>query len=162
MARAQTPLPIDARTRTRVALPKLTKLELQVMDALWTHGPLPIRDIQESFPAANRPAYTTVQTLVYRLEAKGALRRTRKIGNAQIVEATVSRRAAERRLVDDLLALFGGRIQPLMSHLIESGRLTLDDVDEARAELRRETKGEPAAPAGRTRKGASKSPGEKR
>src|SRR5689334_10406763 len=118
-----------------MALPKLTKLELQIMEALWTHGPCSVREIQESFPAKKRPAYTTVQTTVYRLEAKKVLRRTRKIATALIFEAAVSREAAQRRLVDDLLALFGGRSRPIMAHLIESGTLTLEDVREAETAL---------------------------
>jgi BlaI family transcriptional regulator, penicillinase repressor len=116
-------------------LPKLTKLELQVMEALWTRGPCSIREIQESFPARKRPAYTTVQTTVYRLEVKKALRRIKKISTALIFEAAVSREAAERRLIDDLLGLFGGRSRPIMAHLIESGSLTLADVREAEAAL---------------------------
>jgi predicted transcriptional regulator len=116
-------------------MPKLTKLEFKIMDALWTRGASSVREIQESFPAKRRPAYTTVQTIVYRLEEKNALRRTKKIGNAHIFEAVISRTAAQRKLVDDVLALFGGRAQPLMSHLIESGKLTLADVEEARAAL---------------------------
>ena len=117
-------------------LPKLSKLELKIMEALWTKGPSAVREIQESFPAKGRPAYTTVQTMVYRLEAKNAVKRTRKIGNAHIFEAVVSQAAAQRKLIDDVLGLFGGRAQPLMSHLIESGRLTLEDVEEARKALR--------------------------
>lgn len=105
------------------------------MEALWTAGAASVREVQESFAAADRPAYTTVQTVLYRLEAKQAVRRTRKIGNAHIFEATISRAAARRRLVDELLALFGGRTQPLISHLIESGQLTLDDVEAARKTL---------------------------
>jgi predicted transcriptional regulator len=120
-----------------VALPKLTRLELQIMEALWVHGASSVREIQERFPEKDRPAYTTVQTMVYRLEAKKAIRRTRKIGNAHIFEALVTRTSAQRRLIDDLLSFFGGRTQPLVAHLIESGRLTLDDVEEARQELRR-------------------------
>lgn len=116
-------------------LPKLTKLELRIMEALWNRGASSIREVQESFPARRRPAYTTIQTTIYRLEAKQALRRARKIGNAHIFEAVVSRGAAERRLIDDLLALFGGRPQPVMAHLIESGKLTLDDVQEAEKTL---------------------------
>jgi BlaI family transcriptional regulator, penicillinase repressor len=116
-------------------LPKLTKLELQIMEALWTRGPCSVREIQESFPAKKRPAYTTVQTTVYRLEAKKVLRRTRKIATALIFEAAVSREAAQRRLVDDLLGLFGGRSRPIMAHLIESGTLTLEDVQEAERAL---------------------------
>jgi BlaI family penicillinase repressor len=120
-----------------MALPKLTKLELRIMEALWNAGALSIREIQEAFPARDRPAYTTIQTTVYRLEGKKALRRSRKIGNAHIFEAVISRNAAQRRLIDDLLGSFGGRIQPVMAHLIESGRLTLDDVQDAEKTLRR-------------------------
>jgi predicted transcriptional regulator len=120
-----------------MAEPKLTKLELQIMEALWTQGRASIRDIQETFPEKRRPAYTTVQTTVYRLEAKKAVRRVKKVGNFHIFEAAVSRTAAQRRLVDDLLALFGGRTQPVMAHLIESGKLTLEDVKEAEKILRR-------------------------
>src|SRR3954464_285116 len=119
-----------------MALPKLTKLELQIMEALWSRGPSSIREIQEAFPERNRPAYTTVQTTVYRLETKKALRRVKKISNAHIFEAVVSRQAAQRRLIDELLGLFGGRTQPVMAHLIESGRLTLEDVREAERALR--------------------------
>jgi predicted transcriptional regulator len=118
-------------------MPKLTKLELRIMDALWIQGPSSIREIQEAFPEDDRPAYTTVQTMVYRLEAKTAIRRVKKIGNAHIFEAAITRRAAQRRLVDELLSFFGGRTQPVMSHLIESGRLTLEDVQEAEQTLRR-------------------------
>ena len=116
--------------------PKFTKLELQIMQALWAQGKISIREIQETFPERARPSYTTVQTTVYRLEAKSAVRRVKKIGNAHIFEALVSRNAAQTRLIDDVLALFGGRTQPLMSHLIESRRLTLDDVREAEKVLR--------------------------
>ena len=116
--------------------PKLAKLELQIMDALWTRGQSSIRDIQESFPEKDRPAYTTVQTTVYRLEAKKAVRRVKKVGNFHIFEATVSRNAAQRKLVDDLLALFGGRAQPVMARMIESGNLTLEDIKEAEKLLR--------------------------
>jgi BlaI family transcriptional regulator, penicillinase repressor len=122
--------------------PKLSKLELKIMQALWTKGPSSVREIQESFPAKRRPAYTTVQTIVYRLEAKNALKRTKKIGNAHIFEAVLSQTAAQRKLIDELLGLFGGRAQPLMSHLIESGQLTLDDIEDARAALRETTKKE--------------------
>src|SRR5215813_11835735 len=118
-------------------LPKLSKLELQIMDALWKQGPCSVREIQESFPAKKRPAYTTVQTMVYRLEAKKALRRVKKVGNFHVFEAAVSRSAAQRRLIDDLLALFGGRSQPVMAHLIESGKLTMADVKEAEKLLKK-------------------------
>jgi BlaI family penicillinase repressor len=117
-------------------LPKLTKLELQIMEALWTRGEASIREIQEDFPEKKRPAYTTIQTTVYRLEAKKAVRRVKKVGNFHIFEAAVSRNAAQRRLIDDLLALFGGRTQPVVAHLIESGKLTLQDVKEAESLLR--------------------------
>ena len=101
-------------------MPRLSKLELQIMEALWNHGALPIREIQEGFPEKGRPAYTTIQTTVYRMESKGALRRVKKIGNAHIFEAVVSRDAARGRLIDELLGLFGGQTQPVMAHLIES------------------------------------------
>src|SRR6266511_6073767 len=100
------------------------------MEALWTRRPSSVREIQEQFAEADRPAYTTVQTMVYRLEAKKAIRRVKKIGNAHIFEAQVSRAAAQRRLIDELLSFFGGRTQPVMAHLIESGQLTLEDVQE--------------------------------
>jgi predicted transcriptional regulator len=112
-----------------MAQPRLSKLELQIMEVLWERGVVSIREIQEAFPDKNRPAYTTVQTTVYRLESKKAVRRVKKISNAHMFEAVVSRGAAHRRLLDELLALFGGRTQPVMAHLIESGRLTLEDVE---------------------------------
>jgi BlaI family penicillinase repressor len=117
--------------------PKLSKLEFQIMEALWTQGELSIREIQEAFSSKRMPAYTTVQTTVYRLEAKGVVRRVRKVGNFHIFAAAVSRDAAQRRLIDDLLALFGGRSQPVMAHLIESGKLTMEDVKEAQKALRK-------------------------
>ena len=120
-----------------MAEPKLTKLGFQIMEALWSQGKASIREIQETFPEKGRPAYTTIQTTVYRLEAKHAVRRVKKVGNFHIFEAAVSRRAAQRRLIDDLLTLFGGRTQPLMAHLIESGKLTLEEVQEAEKALRR-------------------------
>jgi BlaI family transcriptional regulator, penicillinase repressor len=123
-----------------MALPKLTKLELQIMEALWNRGALSIREIQEAFSEPGRPAYTTIQTTVYRLEDKNALRRVKKISNAHIFEAVISRQAAQRRLIDELLGLFGGRTQPVMAHLIESGKLTLDDVREAEKALKKARK----------------------
>ncbi len=120
-----------------MAEPKLSKLEFQIMETLWTQGDLSIREIQEAFPAKRRPAYTTIQTTVYRMEAKGIVSRVRKVGNFHIFAAAVSRDAAQRRLIDDLLALFGGRSQPVMAHLIESGKLTLEDVKQAEKALRR-------------------------
>jgi len=116
---------------------RLTKLELQIMEALWTQGKASIREIQETFPEKGRPAYTTIQTTVYRLEGKKAVCRVKKVGNFHIFEATISRNTAQRRLIDDLLTLFGGRTQPVMAHLIESGKLTLDDVKEAQKTLRK-------------------------
>ena len=120
-----------------MVLPRLTKLELQIMEALWTGGALSVREIQEAFPERERPAYTTVQTMVYRLETKKAVRRVKKIGNAHIFEAVVSRSAAQRRLIDELLSFFGGRSQPVVAHLIEAGKLTLEDVQEAEQLLRK-------------------------
>src|SRR5580658_10376158 len=115
--------------------PKLTKLELRIMEALWTHGPCAIREIQEAFPKRNRPAYSTIQTTIYRLEGKKTLRRIKKISHAHIFEASISRGQAQGRLIDDLLSLLGDRLQPVMAHLIESKRLTLDDVREAERAL---------------------------
>jgi BlaI family transcriptional regulator, penicillinase repressor len=120
-----------------MAKPKLTKLELQIMEALWQRGNASIREIQESFPALDRPAYTTIQTTVYRLEGKKAVRRVKKVGNFHVFEAAVSRGDAQGKLIDDLLALFGGRTQPVMARLIESGKLTLADVKEAEKTLRK-------------------------
>jgi BlaI family transcriptional regulator, penicillinase repressor len=114
-----------------MAAPKLTKLEMQIMEALWSSGSASVREIQESFPEKGRPAYTTVQTLVYRLEAKKAVRRVKKVGNAHIFEAAISRAGAQHRLIDEFLGFFGGKTQPVMARLIETGRLTLDDVKEA-------------------------------
>ncbi|HEY2859574.1 MAG TPA: BlaI/MecI/CopY family transcriptional regulator [Terracidiphilus sp.] len=115
---------------------RLSKLEYAIMNVLWERGECSIRDLQEAFPARKRPAYTTIQTTVYRMEAKDVVRRIRKVGNFHIFASTVSRASAQRRLVDDLLALFGGRTQPVMAHLIESGKLTLDDVREAERALK--------------------------
>jgi BlaI family transcriptional regulator, penicillinase repressor len=120
-----------------VVPPRLSRLELKIMEALWTRGPSAVREIQEAFPEKGRPAYTTVQTMVYRLEAKKVIRRVKKIGNAHIFEAVISRSTAHRRLIDELLGFFGGRTQPIMAHLIESGRLTLEDVREAEQALRK-------------------------
>ena len=117
--------------------PKLTRLELQIMEVLWSRGRASIREIQEAFPTETRPAYTTVQTTVYRMEAKKAVHRVKKVGNFHIFEAAVSRNLAQRRLVDDLLAMLGGHIQPVMARLIESGKLTLADVKEAEKMLRK-------------------------
>jgi BlaI family penicillinase repressor len=119
-----------------MALPKLTRLELQIMDALWDRGACSVREIQETFPEP-RPAYTTIQTTVYRLEGKGALRCVKRISNANIFEAAISRGEAQSTLIDELLGLFGGRTKPVMAHLVESGKLTLEDVKEAEQALRK-------------------------
>lgn len=116
--------------------PKLSRLEFQIMETLWAKGDSSIREIQESFPAKRRPAYTTIQTTVYRMEDKGAVRRLKKVGNFHIFTASLTRDAAQRRLIDDLLDLFGGRSQPVMAHLVESGKLSLQDVKEAEKTLR--------------------------
>ena len=123
--------------------PKLSRVELRIMEALWSQGALSVREILESLPARRRPAYTTVQTTVYRLEAKKALRRKKKVGSALIFEAVISRDTAQTRLVDELLDLFGGETQPLMSHLVRTGRLSMADVEEAR-QLLRDTAAKPA------------------
>jgi predicted transcriptional regulator len=119
-----------------MALPRLSNTEMQIMEVLWQHGSASIREIREKLPAQKRPAYTTVQTMVYRLEAKKALRRTKKGATAHVFEATIPRDAARRRLIDDFLAVFGGESQPVMAHLIEAGKLTLDDVQEAEKHVR--------------------------
>ena len=116
--------------------PKLSALELRIMGELWSRGSLSIREIHEAVVKRDRPAYTTVQTMVYRLETKKALRRARKIGNAHIFEAVISRDTAQRRLVDEFLSLFGGRMQPVMAQLIEAGNLTPKDVADAERLLR--------------------------
>jgi predicted transcriptional regulator len=122
--------------------PKLTRLELQVMEALWNRGPCSIREIHETFPEKTRPAYTTIQTTVYRMEGKGALRCTKRISNANIFEAAVSRSDAENRLIDELMSMIGGRTKPVMARLVESGELTLEDIKEAEKSLRRLSKKE--------------------
>lgn len=115
--------------------PKLTRLELQILDVLWARGNASIREIQEAFPAP-RPAYTTIQTTVYRLEAKKAVRRARKISNAHIFEPTVAREVARHRLLDEVLSLFGGRVQPMMAQLVEAGKITLEDIKEVEKAIR--------------------------
>ena len=116
--------------------PKLSKLELQIMETLWTHGACSVREVQEHFPEKKRPAYTTIQTMIYRMEAKKVLKRVKKISNAHIFEAAISRSAIQGRFIDELLGLFGGRMQPVMAHLVETGKLTLEDVQEAEKRLR--------------------------
>ena len=125
-----------------MAHPKLTKLELQVLEALWQKGACSVREIQETFPEPGRPAYTTIQTTVYRLERKKALKCVKRISNANIFEAAISRKDAQGRLIDELLALFGGRAKLIMAHLVESGELTLNDVKEAEKSLRKPAKKE--------------------
>ena len=120
-----------------MAKPKLTPLELRVMEALWTRGACSVREIHESLPGKDRPAFTTIQTTVYRLESKHALRCVKRISNANIFEAAISRDEARNRLVDDLLALFGGESKPVVSRLIETGKLTLEDVKEVEQTLRK-------------------------
>jgi len=116
--------------------PRLTKLELQVLEAFWQKGRCSVREVQESFPEAYRPAYTTVQTVVYRLERKKALRCVKRIGNANVFEAVISREDAQGRLINELLAVLGGRARLVMAHLVETGDLTMDDIKEAEKALR--------------------------
>jgi predicted transcriptional regulator len=120
--------------------PRLTKLELQVLEAVWQKGPCSVREIQESFPESDRPAYTTVQTVVYRLERKKALRCVKRISNANIFEAAISRKDAQGRLINELLALLGGRAKLIVAHLVEVGDLTLDDIKEVEKNLRKATR----------------------
>jgi BlaI family transcriptional regulator, penicillinase repressor len=120
-----------------VARLKFTPLEFQIMKILWDRGAVSIREVQEGFPEDDRPAYTTVQTIIYRLEVKKAVRRVRKIGNAHIFEAVIPRTAEQNRLIGELLSLFGGRVELVMTHLVESGELTLNDVKEAEKALRK-------------------------
>jgi BlaI family transcriptional regulator, penicillinase repressor len=120
-----------------MAAPKLTKLEFQIMEVLWAGGERSIREILDSLPARRKAAYTTIQTTVYRMESKGVVKRVKKVGNFHIFAATISRDAAQRRLIDELLAVFGGRTQPVMAHLLETGKLTLEDVQEAERALRK-------------------------
>ena len=122
--------------------PKLSKLEFQIMETLWNRGESSIREIQDAFPEKRKPAYTTIQTTVYRLEVKDVVKRVKKVGNFHIFAAAISRDAAQRKLIDDLLALFGGRTQPVMAHLVESGKLTMDDVKQAEKALRKLSKKE--------------------
>jgi BlaI family penicillinase repressor len=119
-----------------VPQPKLSKLEFKIMESLWARSECSIREIQESFPAKKQPAYTTIQTTVYRMEAKGMVHRLKKIGNYHVFAPAISQKEARRRLMDDVLSLFGGRGQPVMTHLIESGKLSLEDVKEAERLLR--------------------------
>jgi BlaI family transcriptional regulator, penicillinase repressor len=132
-----------------VAAPKLSKLEFQIMEALWAHADASIREILDSLPAKRRPAYNTIQTTVYRMEAKGVVRRVRKVGNFHMFAASISRDAAQRRLIDELLTVFGGRSQPVMAHLIDTGKLSLEDIQEAERTLRKHTRTKESGPRDR-------------
>lgn len=115
--------------------PRISRFEFQLLDKLWDLGPCSVREIQESLPVKHRPAYTTVQTMLYRLEEKGAVCRVKKIGNAHLFKATLSRQAVHHRLIGDLLSLFGGSAAPVMSHLVETGKLTLADIKDLEKRL---------------------------
>ncbi len=123
-----------------MAEPKLSQLELRIMSELWGHGPRAIREIHEAFPKKDRPAYTTIQTMIYRLEVKGAVKRIKKIGNAHVFEATTSRASVQTRLLKELLGLFGGNARPVMAHLVEMGKISRDDIEEAAKLLREKDK----------------------
>ena len=123
-----------------MATPKLSRLEIQIMETFWTKGACSVRELQEAFPEKERPAFTTVQTMVGRMEAKGAIRLAKRIGKANIFEAVVTRKRAQGRLIDDLLSLFGGK--PVMSHMVKAGHLTLEDIEDAAAELRKQKRKE--------------------
>jgi len=119
-----------------VPTPRLSKLEFQIMETLWAKGEASIREIQDSFPAKGRPAYTTIQTTVYRMESKGVVLRLKKVGNFHILAASISRVAAQRRLIDELLGFFGGSSQAVMAHLVEAGKLSVEDIGEAEKALK--------------------------
>jgi len=123
-----------------MAVPKLSNLELQIMQTLWTRGACSIRELQEAFPEETRPGFTTVQTMVSRLEAKKAVRCTKRIGKANIFEAVTSRKSALGRMMNEMLSLFGSK--PVMAHMVKSGQLTLEDVKELELELRKLAKKE--------------------
>jgi len=123
-----------------MSFPRLSRLELQIMETLWTRGACSVRELQEAFPEKDRPAFTTVQTIVSRLEAKKAVRLTKRIGKANIFEAAISRKRAQGRLIDELLSLFGSK--PVMAHMVRTGQLTLEDVKEAEQEIRKLAKRE--------------------
>src|SRR5262245_36813149 len=123
-----------------MATPKLSRLEIQIMETFWTRGACSVRELQEAFPEKDRPAFTTVQTMVSRLEAKGAIRLVKRVGKANVFEAVVTRKRAQGRLIDELLNLFGGK--PVMAHMVKAGHLTLEDIEEAAAELRKLSKKE--------------------
>lgn len=122
--------------------PKLTNLEFQIMEVLWAKGECSIRDIIDALPGKRRPAYTTIQTTVYRIEGKNVVRRVKKVGNFHVFAPAISRAAVQRRLIDEILALFGGRGQPVIAHLVETGKLSLEDVKEAERLLLSQSKEE--------------------
>jgi predicted transcriptional regulator len=115
---------------------RLSRLEFEIMEILWTRGQCAVREVQEALPGNKRSAYTTIQTTLYRLEAKGAVKIAKRIGNANVFEAAISRDAAQGRLIDELLSIFGGKTKPVMAHLVETGKLTLDDIREAENALK--------------------------
>ena len=125
-----------------MALPRLTRLELQIMDVFWARGACAVREVQDAFPGPKKPAYTTIQTVVYRLESKKALRIVKRISNANVFEAVLSRERAHGRLIDELLSLFGGTSKPVMAHLVKTGKLTAADIEDAEQALREHTKRE--------------------
>jgi len=139
-------------------LPKFGRLEFQIMELFWKKGACSVREIQEAFPERNRPAYTTVQTTVYRLEEKKALRLVKTIGKAKVFDATISQTQAQGRLIDDLLSLFGGQVKPVMARLVESGKLTVADIKDVEQMLREHRGREPAnaSPIGRSHQGKDK------
>jgi BlaI family penicillinase repressor len=120
-----------------VAAARLTKFEIQIMETLWKRGEASIREMREAFAEKTRPGYTTIQKMVYRLEAKKVVRRVRKVGNFHMFAAMISRDSAQRKLVDDLLTMFGGESRPVVAHLIGAGKLTLEDVEYAEKTLKR-------------------------
>jgi BlaI family penicillinase repressor len=130
--------------------PKLSKLELQILEALWAQGKASIREIQEAFPEP-RPAYTTIQTTVYRLEGKKAVRRVRKISNAHIFEPMVARDVTRHRLLDEILTFFGGRPQPMMAQLVEAGKLTREDVRDLEKMIKKRDRQKKAEGVGKTK-----------
>src|SRR5215813_2352762 len=134
---------------------KLTKFEMEIMEALWALGSGSIREVHENLPEKKRPAYTTVQTIIRRLEEKGAVRQTKQVGNAHIFEPAFTREAAHRRLIDELLDLFGGSARPLMAHLAESGKLTLEDLKELESLLAERGEHRPAQTRKRSRQRTS-------
>jgi BlaI family transcriptional regulator, penicillinase repressor len=124
---------------------KLTKFELEVMQVMWSLGRASVREVQESLPERKRAAYTTIQTIIHRLELKGAVRQVRKIGNAHIYEPVITRDAAHKRMINELLEAFGGSAQPLMAHLAESGKVTLEDLKELESIIEKDTSDDPSS-----------------